>query len=64
MLTDKERRLYAARVADNINSIGGVPLPPEAHAISRQWVEGEISGEEMMEKLRALVQRPKDSFFE
>lgn len=40
-------RLEAAKLADAINKIEGVPVSSYAKKLSKQWVRGEITGEEM-----------------
>ena len=48
---DTKRRLTAKRVADTCNRIEGVPISKFAQELSRQWVHGEISGNEMIRRL-------------
>ena len=51
MDTEMQKRITAERVADTCNRIGGVPVSKHAQALSRQWVHGQISGEEMIRRL-------------
>ena len=46
-----KKRLAAERVADTCNRIEGVPVSKHAQELSRQWVHGQISGDEMIRKL-------------
>ena len=51
MAPDTKRRLTAERVADACNRIEGVPVSKHAQELSRQWVHGQISGDEMIRRL-------------
>ena len=51
MASDTKRRLTAERVADTCNRIEGVPVSKHAQELSRQWVHGQISGDEMIRRL-------------
>ena len=51
MAPDTKRRLTAERVADTCNRIEGVPVSKDAQELSRQWVHGQISGDEMIRRL-------------
>ena len=51
MAPDTKRRLTAERVADTCNRIEGVPVSKHAQELSRQWVHGQISGDEMIRRL-------------
>ena len=51
MDTEMQKRITAERVADTCNRIGGVPISNYAQELSRQWVHGKISGEEMIRRL-------------
>ena len=43
----QNKRKTAVKVADTLNRIEGVPVSDFAVSLSEQWVNGEISGEEM-----------------
>ena len=43
----KNRGIQAGKLADALNTIEGVPVSDYAKELSQQWVNGEISGEEM-----------------
>lgn len=45
--TTKNRRTQAVKLADALNAMEGVPVSDYAKALSQQWADGEISGEEM-----------------
>ncbi|MHB9143025.1 MAG: antitoxin VbhA family protein [Paludibacter sp.] len=51
------RRLEAAKLADAINKIEGVPISAYAKKLSTQWVRGEITGEEMKAALISVHKR-------
>jgi len=42
------RRLEAEKLADAINKIEGVSVSSFANKLSKQWVRGEITGEETL----------------
>ena len=46
-----QKRQRAAKIADAINDINGVPVSYFAKELSKKWVEGNISNFEMIEKL-------------
>lgn len=46
-----KKRYAAERVADTCNRIEGVPVSKHAQELSRQWVHGQISGDEMIRRL-------------
>ena len=54
----QSRRLAAAKLANAINKIEGVPVTSYAKKLSAQWVRGEITGEEMKAALIAVNKRP------
>lgn len=54
MASETVKRRAAERVADTCSRIEGVPVSRQAQELSRQWVHGQISGEEM---IHALVKR-------
>lgn len=41
------KRRIAVKVADTLNKIEGVPVSEKAQQLSKQWVEGKITGEQM-----------------
>ena len=45
------RRLTAVKTADAINAIEGAPVSVYARSLSASWARGEITGEQMIEKL-------------
>lgn len=47
----KLRRFEAAKLADAINKIEGVPISDYARRLYAQWVSGEITGKEMKDAL-------------
>lgn len=51
------RRLEAEKLADAVNKIEGVPVSSFANKLSKQWVRGEITGEEMKAALIAAHKR-------
>lgn len=53
----QSRRLEAAKLADAINKIEGVPVSAYAKKLSAQWVRGEITVEEMKAALIAVHKR-------
>jgi hypothetical protein len=54
----QSRRLAAAKLANAINKIEGVPVTNYAKKLSVQWVRGEITGEEMKAALIAVHKCP------
>ena len=59
MDTEMQMRITAERVADTCNRIGGVPVSEHAQELSRQWVHGQISREEMIRRLVEQHWRPE-----
>ena len=59
MDAETQRRITAERVADACNRIGGVLISNYAQELSRQWVHGQISGEEMIRRLVEQHPRPE-----
>ncbi len=59
MAPETVKRRAAERVADTCNRIEGVPVSRQAQDLSRQWVHGQISGEEMVRALVKRHQRPE-----
>ena len=51
MVPETKKRYAAERVADTCNRIEGVPVSKHAQELSRQWVHGQISGDEMVREL-------------
>ena len=51
MAPETKKRYAAERVADICNRIEGVPVSMHAQELSRQWVHGQISGDEMIRRL-------------
>ena len=51
MAPETKKRYAAERVADTCNRIEGVPVSKHAQELSRQWVLGQISGDEMIRRL-------------
>lgn len=49
----RERRVQAVKLADALNAIEGVPVSEYAKMLSRCWVNGELTGEQMKEALLA-----------
>lgn len=43
----KEKRLRAVKVAKAINSIEGVPIPDETNEFFQQWIDSEISDDQL-----------------
>ena len=58
MNPESQKRIAAERVADTCNRIEGVPVSNHAQELSRQWVHGQISGEEMIRRLVEQHRRP------
>lgn len=53
----RNHRIAAVKVADAINTIGGVPVPNHARNLSDRWARGEITGEEMKAALLSYYQK-------
>ena len=49
--TEKEKRQRAEKTAYAINSIEGVPVSEETRRLSSQWVNGEITLEQIKAEL-------------
>ena len=45
----KEKRRRAVKVAKAINSIEGVPIPDETNEFFQQWIDSEISDDQLTE---------------
>ena len=43
----KSQRIQAVKSADALNTIEGISISDYAKELSQQWVNGEISGEDM-----------------
>ena len=54
---EKEKRLRAVKIAKAINSIEGVPIPDETNEFFRQWIDGEISDDQLTEIMLSLCKR-------
>ena len=46
---EKEKRRRAVKVAKAINSIEGVPIPDETNEFFQQWIDSEISDDQLTE---------------
>ena len=57
MAPETKKRYAAERVADICNRIEGVPVSMHAQELPRQWVHGQISGDEMIRRLVELHRR-------
>ena len=49
----RNRRIQAVKLADALNAIEGVPVSDYAKMLSRRWMNGELTGEQMKEALLA-----------
>ena len=49
----RNRRIQAVKLADALNAIEGVPVSDYAKMLSRCWMNGELTGEQMKESLLA-----------
>ena len=49
----KNRRMQAVKLADALNAIEGVPVSDYAKTLSRCWMNGELTGEQMKAALLA-----------
>ena len=56
MTPETAKRFAAERVANMCSRVEGVPVSESAKALSRQWVQGQITGDEM---IQALIARHK-----
>ena len=54
---EKEKRRRAVKIAKAINSIEGVPIPDETNEFFRQWIDGEISDDQLTEVMLSLCKR-------
>ena len=54
---EKEKRLRAVKIAKAINSIEGVPIPDETDEFFRQWINGEITDEQLTVVMLSLCKR-------
>jgi len=54
------KRLKAAKLAEAVNMIEGVPVSANAQKLSAQWVRGEITGEAMKAALVVAHTRQSD----
>ena len=55
--TEKEKRQRAVKIAKAINSIEGVPISNETDEIFHQWIDGEITDEQLTEIMLSLCKR-------
>lgn len=55
--TEKEKRQRAVKIAKAINSIEGVQIPDETDEIFRQWIDGEITDEQLTEIMLSVCKR-------
>ena len=55
--TEKEKRQRAVKIAKAINSIEGVPIPNETDEIFHQWIDSEISDDQLTEVMLSLCKR-------
>ena len=53
----KEKRRRAVKVAKAINSIEGVPIPDETNEFLQQWIDSEISDDQLTEVMLSLCKR-------
>lgn len=58
MTPEIAKRYAAEKVANTCNLVEGVPVSEKAKDLSKQWVEGQITGDEMVQ---ALIARHKKS---
>ena len=56
-MKNEEKRLGAVKIAKAINSIEGVPTPDETNEIICQWIDGEISDDQLTDVLLSLCKR-------
>ena len=54
---EKEKRLRAVKIAKAINRIEGVPIPDETNEFFKQWIDGEISDDQLTEVMLSLCKR-------
>lgn len=54
---EKEKRLRAVKIAKAINSIEGVSIPDETDEFFRQWINGEITDEQLTTVMLSLCKR-------
>ena len=52
-----KKRRRAVKVAKVINSIEGVPIPDETNEFFWQWIDGEISDDQLTEIMLSLCKR-------
>ena len=57
--TEKEKRQRAVKIAKAINSIEGVPIPNETDEFFHQWIDGEITDEQLTEIMLSVCKRIK-----
>ena len=54
---EKEKRMRAVKVAKAINNIEGVPIPEETNEFFRQWINGELTDEQLTAVMLSLCKR-------
>ena len=57
LLNEKEKRIRALKFANAINCIEGVPIPNETNEFFRQWIDGEISDEQLTTAILSICER-------
>ena len=55
--TEKEKRQRAVKIANAINIIECVPIPNETDEIFHQWIDGEITDEQLTEIMLSVCKR-------
>ena len=55
--TEKEKRQRAVKIAKAINSIEGDPIPNETNEFFQQWIDSEISDDQLTEVMLSLCKR-------
>lgn len=58
MTPETAKRYAAEKVANMCNRVEGVPVSEKAKELSRQWVQGKITGDEMVQALIARHKKP------
>ncbi len=53
----KEKRRRAVKVAKAINGMQGVPIPDETNEFFQQWIDSEISDDQLTEVMLSLCKR-------
>ena len=55
--TEIAKRQRSVKIAKTINSIEGVPIPEETNEFFRQWINGEITDEQLTEIMLSMCKR-------